>query len=191
MIETFRSLDFMLQTYWVLAIVASIAFAIQAVSTFIGFDADMEVDPSDVDSDFDTEGFHLVSVKTITSFILGFGWTGVLFWNDIQSPTLLCLLAVIVGIVFMLLIAYLLYLVLRLDRDNTFQIKDVIGLNADVYLTIPGDKDDTGKVTVSVNGSMHELEAVSADTITIPTGSKVKITGIVTGEVVLVEKLQQ
>lgn len=178
----------MLQVYWALAIIASVVFAIQAVMTFIGFDAETNLDvPDDVDSDFDVEGFHLVSVKTIVSFVLGFGWTGVLLWNDIENPFLLGFLALIVGLIFMSLIAWMLYLVLKLDRDNTFRIQKVVGLSADVYLTIPASKSNTGKIIVSLNGSMHELEAVTLSSEPIATGSRVKIIGVETGETVLVE----
>lgn len=192
MIETFRSLDLMLQTYWILALCASVVFVIQAIMTFVGLDADYDADlpdAPDANSDFDTDGFHLVSVKTIVSFVLGFGWTGVLLWNEITHPLVLGFVALLVGFVFMLLIAWLLYLVLKLDQDNTFRIQKVIGMNADVYLTIPADKAETGKIMVSLNGSMHELEALTADSTPIPTGGKVKIIGIEAGETVLVSAL--
>lgn len=192
MIETFRSLDLMLQIYWGLAVIASVIFAIQAVMTFMGLDADADVDvpdAPDANSDFDVDGFHLVSIKTVISFILGFGWTGVLLWNDIESPLLLGFIATIVGFLFMSLIAWLLYLVLKLDRDNTFHVQKVVGMNAEVYLTIPANKAETGKVMVSLNGSIHELEALTADSEVIPTGGKAKIIGVEAGETVLVTAL--
>jgi len=192
MMETFRSFDLMLQTYWILALCASVVFVIQGIMTFIGLDADYDADATDapdVDSDFDADGFHLVSVKTVVSFILGFGWTGVLLWDNITSPLLLGFIALVVGFLFMFMIAWLLYLVLKLDRDNTFKIQKVVGMNADVYLTIPANKAETGKITVSLNGSMHELEALTTDDAPIQTGGKVKIVGIETGVTVLVTAL--
>ena len=90
---------------------------------------------------------------------------------------------------FRFLIAWLLFLVLKLDRNNTFNLKNVVGKNADVYLTIPARKAETGKITISLNGSMHELEALTPDDAAIPTGGKVKIIGIEAGETVLVTAL--
>lgn len=190
MLETFQSYDLMLQVYWVLAVASSLIFAIQAIGTFMGFDADtdVDIDSPDVDDAFDSDGFHLVSVKTVVSFILGFSWTGVLFWNDFENPLWLGLLAVVVGMVFMSSIAYLLYLVMKLDRDNTFDVKKTVGLNAEVYLRIPAAKADTGKVMVSLFGSMHELTALTEGD-DISTGDKVRIVKVVEGETVLVEKL--
>lgn len=195
MFETFKSMDGMLQVYWILAAVSSIIFIIQAIMTFIGFDADSDVDmstapdqiPESGDAAFDAAGFHLVSVKSVICFILGFGWTGVLCWNYIPNRVLLGLLAVVVGLIFMSLIAFLLFQMMKLNRDNTFRVEQTIGLPADVYLRIPGNRKQTGKITVSLNGSTHELEAVS-DT-DIPTGAKVRIKEIVQGETVLVERI--
>jgi len=190
MLETFQSLDLMLQVYWVLAAVSSLVFAIQAIGVFTGFDADADVsniDTPDVDDAFDTDGFHLVSVKSVVSFILGFSWTGVLFWDDFENPLWLGLLSLAVGLVFMAIIAYLLYLVLKLDRDNTFKVEETVGLTAEVYLRIPAGRKETGKVIVSLNGSTHELDAYSEGD-EIPTGAKVKIVGVATGDTLIVEK---
>ncbi len=195
MFETFKSMDGMLQVYWALAAISSFIFIIQAIMTFIGFDADSDVDianapdeiPASGDADFDASGFHLFSVKTVICFILGFGWTGVLFWNSISNPILLGLLAAVVGLLFMSLIAFLLFQMMKLNKDNTFRIEQVIGLPADVYLRIPAGRKQSGKITVALNGSTHELEALS-DTA-IPTGSKVRIKEIIQAETVLVEPI--
>ena len=194
MLEVFKSFDTMLQAYWIMAAIASVIFIIQAIMTVVGFDADADADlvdaPEDVpsgggDAAFDADGFHLVSVKTIVCFILGFGWTGVLCWDFIPNRLLLALVATIVGLIFMATIAFLLYQVMKLNKDNTFRVEQVVGHNAEVYLRIPAARQDTGKVTVSLNGSMHELEALT-DGEALPTGAKVRITEKVDGETVIV-----
>lgn len=189
--ETFSTYPTMLQVFWAMALVSSLVFIIQTVMLFIGFDSDTDADfgADSAGEAFDASGFHLVSVKTIICFILGFGWTGVLFWNRFEDHLWLGLLAAVVGLAFMALIAWLLSLVMKLDRNNTFEIRQTIGLVADVYLRIPADKSDTGKVTVSVNGSMHELNAMSESDKAIATGSRVRVTGVIDGETVLVEEL--
>lgn len=196
MIETFQTLSTPLQIYWILALVSSVIFVIQAIMTFVGFDSDADIELADApdaipesgDADFDADGFHLISVKSVVSFILGFGWTGVLFWDSIESPFLLGLLAFVVGMIFMSLIAFLLFQIRKLDKDNTFRVEKVIGMNAEVYLRIPAARKDSGKINVSLHGSMHELEALT-DGEEIPTGGKVKILAKVDGETVIVEKL--
>lgn len=189
MLETFKTFDLMLQTYWVLAAVSSLVFIIQAISTFIGLGADTDADFSGGDTDFDVDGFHLISIKTVICFILGFGWTGVLFWDSISNRMLLGLLALIIGLVFMCVIALLLRWVMKLDKDNTFHISQAVGQTAEVYLHIPANRKETGKVIVSLNGSVHELEALNNSAEDIPTGSKVKIIDTVDNSILLVEKI--
>ena len=183
----------MLQAYWILAVVASVIFIIQAIMTFAGFDADSDISdtpdqvPESGGADFDADGFHLVSIKSIISFILGFGWTGVICWDLISSRVLLGAVSAIVGLIFMAAIAFLLFQVMKLNKDNTFHVEQVIGKTAEVYLRIPAARHESGKVTISHNGSVHELQAFTDDLDDIPTGAKAKITGVIDGETVLVE----
>lgn len=194
MVDTYLTLPLMLQVYWALAIFASVIFIIQAIMIFAGFDADTDMEvgagdslPESGGADFDADGFHLVSVKSIISFILGFGWTGVLCWDSISSPALLGFVSFLVGLLFMAAIAFLLFQVMKLNKDNTFRVEQTIGQPAEVYLRIPAGRKETGKITISVNGSIHELEALSDDEQ--PTGGKVRITEVVEGDTVLVTKL--
>lgn len=187
MLDTFKDLEFMQQLLWGLAAISSLVFVIQAIGVFIGFDADFDADAGE--TDFDAEGFHLVSVKSIVCFVLGFSWTGVIYYDRIESTFLLGLLCTVVGLIFMSLIAFALFQVRKLSKDNTFRTEQAVGQNADVYLRIPGLKSETGKVTVSVNGSMHELEAMTEDADEIPTGAKVLITGVLQSNIVLVSRI--
>lgn len=195
MLDTYLTLPFMLQVYWALAIIASVIFIIQAIMTFTGFDADTDVElgtpgealPESGGADFDADGFHLVSIKSIVSFILGFGWTGALCWDVISSPTLLAFVSFLVGSLFMTTIAFLLYQVMKLNKDNTFRIEQTIGQPAEVYLRIPAGRQESGKITISVNGSMHELEAMSDEEL--PTGAKVHILEVIEGHTVLVHAI--
>lgn len=185
MIETFKAMDTMLQVYWIAAILASAVFVVQAIGIFMGFDSDADFDGGD--ADFDVDGFHLVSVKTIVCFILGFGWTGVLLYDSIESLWLLNLLAFGVGLLFMLIIAFLMFQMMKLAQDNSFRIASTVGKTAEVYLRIPAAKADAGKITVSVEGSIHELEAVTKGDADIPTGSRVRIVEALDENVVVVE----
>lgn len=194
MLDTYLTLPPMLQVYWALAIIASVIFIIQAIMIFVGFDADTDVDFDSADSlpesggaDFDADGFHLVSVKSVISFILGFGWAGALFWDYISSPVLLGLVAFLIGLLFMATIAFLMFQIMKLNRDNTFRIEQTVGQAAEVYLRIPANRKDTGKITISVNGSMHELEALSDEEI--PTGAKVRVLEVIEGCTVLVKAI--
>ena len=169
-----RQMDVMEMIYWGTALVASVAFCIQTIMLFVGFDADADFSGGDVE--FDADGMNLVSVKTVVCFLLGFGWTGVIGYGITDNKNLLAGIAVGVGVAFMLLIALLLKQVLRLSKDNTFSTHHVIGATAEVYLRIPGGE-DAGKITVSHEGSLHELLAMAEGPIA--TGQKVKVVDVI------------
>ena len=88
--------------YWGTAIVASAVFLIQIVLLLLGFDTD--ADFSGGDAGFDVDGLSLVSVKTVACFLLGFGWTGVFCYPEIQNQWWLAVVAISVGSLFMLLV---------------------------------------------------------------------------------------
>lgn len=177
--------DSMELVYWGLAIAATVVFCIQAVMLFIGFDTD--ADFSGGDADFDADGLHLVSFKTVVCFILGFGWTGAFTYNMLENKAVVAVIALAAGVCFMMLIAFLLGQVLKLSKDNTFTTSKVVGITAEVYLRIPGG-DEPGKITVSHEGSTHELMAF-ADA-TIATGARVTITHVVSDDSVFVAPIE-
>ncbi|MDN5479417.1 MAG: serine protease, partial [Chryseobacterium sp.] len=48
----------------------------------------------------------------------------------------------------------------------------------EVYLTIPPDMSGKGKITISVNGTSHELPAMTEEKEKIPSGDSVRVTYI-------------
>lgn len=181
-IETFFENASALETlFWVIAIGSSVVFIIQAILMFVGFDSDSDF--SGGDTDFDADGMNLVSVKTVACFLIGFGWTGAIFYPHMESKVILSIIAAAVGVTFMFLIAFLLRQVLRLSVDGTFTTGQTVGKVGEVYLRIPGGS-EAGKVSVSHCGSVHELLAFSEEEI--ETGAKVRIVRAVDGGSVFV-----
>ena len=185
MIESFQSLGLAQQIFWCVGIVAGIVFIIQSILTFIGLDSDADAGFDGVEMDGVT-GFF--SFKNLINFLLGYGWGGVCLSNAVPSPVGLQLAAIGVGLAFVCLFLLVLRQVLRLGVDKTFHVEDAVGHTADVYLRIPAARGGSGKVQVSVNGSVHELEAMT-DGDAIPTGAKAKVVGTITSDSVLVERI--
>ena len=78
--------------------------------------------------------------------------------------------------------------ILKLSEDNSFKIENTINKTADVYLTIPESKSGKGKVQISVNGSFHELDAMTLSTEKIPSGAVIKVIAV-ENNILIVEKL--
>lgn len=172
--------------YWGIAILASLVFTIQTIMLFVGFDTDADFGGGDVA--FDVDGLALVSVKTVSCFLLGFGWSGVILAPFFENGWIVALISLGVGALFMLGAWILLKQVLTLSQDNTFHADKIVGYIADVYLRIPADADKSGKVMVSYEGSLHELQAFNASEEDIPTGAKVRIVEAIDDATVRVQR---
>lgn len=184
----YGAMPLLLQIFWGCAVVASLIFLVQMVLTLIGMDS------SDMDVDFDGAntmdlggGLNLFTIKNFIGFLVGFGWAGVCFYNSITSSILLILIAVIVGLLFVGIFVVIYKQTKKLEHNGAFQIDDVKGTTVSVYLRIPAQGSGKGKVQVSQNGSVHELDALT-DGEEIPSGAKVKVVEIVDNETVKVEK---
>ncbi|MDR2907516.1 MAG: serine protease [Bacteroidales bacterium] len=184
--EWFNALEPTLKMYWGIAIIASIIFVIQTVISLVGGDV---FDDADFDADGDAGGVsHFFSVRNLVNFLLGAGWGGVCFYHIILSKVLLMLVAVVIGIVFVLIFFGLIKILLQLQKDNSFHLSETLDQVADVYLSIPENKSGSGKIQISVRGSFHELDAITIGE-RIATGSKVRVIKIIDNHVVLVEKI--
>ena len=185
--DTFNQLDPWMQTYWVCAVVGSAIFVIQLVLTLVGMDS------SDMDVDFDGGdtmdlggGISLFSVRNFVNFIVGFGWSGICLAIAIPNKWLLCAVSVLVGVAFVLMFFYIKHQTKRLEHNGAFQIEDCVGKRVDVYLRIPGHDEGKGKVQVSLNGSVQEIDAMTHGEA-IASGQKVTVVEVVDGSCVLVE----
>ena len=171
--------------YWGIALISSLVFTIQTIMLFVGFDTDADFSGGDVA--FDVDGLALVSVKTVACFLLGFGWSGVILAPLFENAWGVALISLGIGALFMFGAWILLKQVLTLSQDNTFHADKIVGYTADVYLRIPADADKSGKIMVSYEGSLHELQAFNAGAEEIPTGAKVHIVEAIDDATVRVE----
>lgn len=185
--EWFNSLEPLLKGFWIIAFVASLIFVIQTILTFVGMDSHVNVD-GDIGHGDMGGPFQLFTFRNLINFLLGFSWTGVCLYHSIGSKTLLNLLALLIGCLFVLLFFLMIKQILKLAKDNTFQMSDIVGLTANVYLRIPAEKSGCGKIQVSAKGSIHEIEAMTEGE-EIPTGRKVKVIQLINNQTVLVYKL--
>jgi len=184
--EWFNSLDLTLRIYWGVAIVATVIFVIQTIMSLVGGDV---FDDVDFDADSHSGGVsHFFSVRNLVNFLLGAGWGGICFYGIISSKVLLMVVAVLSGIIFVLIFFGLIKILLKLSDDNSFRLAETLDKTADVYLPIPENKSGKGKIQISVRGSFHEIDALTAGE-KISTGEKVRVVEIIDSQAVLVEKI--
>lgn len=187
--EFLESLDPQLRLFWYIAIPVSLIFVIQTILTFVGAGGG---DGIEADFDGDLDGaeapFQMFSFRNLINFLLGFSWTGISFYKLIPNLTILILISLAVGFAFVYFFFIIIKQIQKLGEDNTFRLEKTLGKIADVYLAIPGRMQGKGKVMVSLNGSVRELDAMTEQD-KIETNATVKIKRVESGNILIVEKL--
>lgn len=201
MITWWTSLSLFLKILWGITLAASLIFIIQSIMTFIGADAgDGGIDGDfDASGDFDVTadstadaseigtGTSLLTFRNFVNFFLGFGWTAVLFANEIESRGLLMLLSIAVGVLLVFLVMYLFKWLSSMQQSGTINVfTSAVGCQGKVYLTIPAERKGEGKVQITINNSVREYDALT-DGEELPTGSTIKVTEAIDAHTLLVE----
>lgn len=190
MLSFLENMSTLQQSFWVLAVVVSLIFFVQTLLTVMGGDAGDGLDfDIDADADFDSvdSPFSLFSFRNLINFLLGFSWTGVAFFNEVENKTLLIFIAFAVGVIFLIAFFFIIQQILKLSEDNTFNIENLKGKTGEVYLNIPANASGKGKVLISLKGSTHELSAISKGGA-IASASIVKVVDI-EDKILVVEKI--
>ena len=191
MIEFFNALLPLQKFFWTIACCASLVFIIQTVMTFIGLGTDADVDAGPMDSSVDSmeDGSlsGVFSFRNLINFLLGYGWAGVLLFDDIEKGWLLQLISIVVGVAFVLAFVFMFRQGMKLSHDGSFKMQEAVGLKADVYLRIPAARSGRGKVQVSVKGSVHEIDAMTDNDTEIATGGQVQIVDVLGDDLLLVK----
>jgi hypothetical protein len=187
--EILDNLAPLLRTFWFIAIPSSLIFIVQTISTFTGADAYDGVG-ADFDSNLDgTDApFQLFSFQNLINFLLGFSWGGISFYGSVSSPMLLIVLSLVIGLAFVGVFFIIIQQIRKLAEDNSFKIDHTLNKTAEVYLSIPEGKKGTGKIMISIGGSVHVLDAIT-EYERIETGSVVRVTRVGDNNFLTVEKV--
>jgi hypothetical protein len=202
--------------FWSLAIPFTVLFIIQMIMLAVGIDnggdaeggfgdvdgdfGEVDTDIGDVDGDFDTDidgdtsmkiplNFRLFTMRNLIIFGTIFSWAGIVGVKNDYSKVKTLIFAFSLAFVVVLIISTIFNLLLRATQSGTMDIRNAIGKEGDVYLTIPMKGKGEGKVQVIIQGSLRELEAVSINT-EIKTGLKVKIIDVDESGRLVVESLK-
>ena len=133
-------------------------------------------------------GFKLVTMQGIIAFFCLFGWTGLLFLKGGLPIWAASILAFICGFAGMFLMGLALWGMQKIQSDGTLNIRFALGQSGEVYIPIPGKREQPGKVMVKVQDQLMEFEAVTDEEEKIPTGTQVTVIGITKGTTLIVTK---
>ena len=123
-------------------------------------------------------GLDLFSTRSITAGLAFFGVTGAAAARAEWRPGLAAFVAVVAGLAAMLVVAWIMSQLLRLEDDGTVRVERAVGAPATVYLAIPGSRGGAGKITLTLQGRTVEYQAVTAGA-PLPTGAPVVVVDVV------------
>ena len=184
----FANIDANLKVYWCIASGASIIFIIEAIITFIRPGSGSAEASQDNASEKAELPLRLLSFRTLFHFLLGFGWTGVLLYDEIESRLIVAAIASLVGIAFIILLYFATRSLMKPDKGLSFSITEAGVNTGEVYTAIPPNREGKGRVLVNVKGAARELQAITFGDERIEAGKFVTIVGV-ENSILIVEPL--
>lgn len=174
---------------WIIAVPSSVLTVAQAILEILGA-GDSGHDLSDMDTELgghDAGGMHLFSFKGVVIFFTAFSWVGIVAVNSGLGVAIASVLGLAAGVVFMVLFAWIFYLLTRMTEVGNTDLNNAILQRGETYLRIPEKRSGYGKVMVKIQGSLRELRAVTDDD-EIPTGTPIRVVDVIDTETVLVTR---
>ena len=215
--EGFSSLD---KVFAVCALIGGGLFLIRLVLMLVGggvdadgVDADIDIDMDmdmdmdmdvDVDVDVDVDGdmdggdfeggdsdisFRLLSFQGVTAFFMMFGLVGLALSYQSKVPHGFAIAgAIIAGLGTVWVMNCIFKAMSGLQSSGTIKMKNAIGKQGTVYLHIPDT--GTGKARVSIQNQLKVYDAMSEGDQEIDTGERIQVVSIVSGNVLVVRKVE-
>lgn len=180
------------------ALASTTVLVIQIIMLIIGFTAgslgDVDGFDGDVDADGDGivdggEGVGMFTLKGVVAFFSIGGWVGLAMDMADIHPAITVLVALVAGALALIGVGFLYKGLYKLQSNGNVTMNNAIGKTAEVYLTIPANGENTGKVSVTVQERFIEAEARTMGE-SIPTGTLVKVVDVI-NDVLIVEPLNK
>lgn len=139
----------------------------------------------DLDFDADAGGADvgLLSIKSGIGFFLGFGWGGVLARGMELGLGASIAVALFTGLLMFLIIGISMRFIMSLKSDGTLNYETLKGMSGTVYISIPGNRQRGGQVTVAHPSQLLYLPAIQEGEATLPSGTPVEVVSVTAGVV--------
>ncbi|MFM2091416.1 MAG: hypothetical protein RLZZ127_1905 [Planctomycetota bacterium] len=189
--EWWTTLDLARQVFLLIALVSTLVVAVQMVLQLVGFaGADMHMgDLGSGDAAEHSAGVGFISVRTVTAFAAGFGWTGFTALGLGAPMWLAVVIATAVGGVLMMTLVWMMRGMLRLNSSGTLDYANAVGHVGTTYVTIPANRTGFGQIEIQVQGRLCTVQAVTRAASPLAPGTPVKVTELLDRTILVVEPL--
>jgi len=190
--EWFSALTSFEKFYWIIAGISSTIFVFVLITTFLVGDAD-GVD-GDVDAEIESDtgiDFQFFTFKNLVAFFTIFSWAGISCIDAGYGKGVTILVSTIAGLIMMFIMGALIYYINKLVSSGTLKLENAIGNVGEVYLTIGANRSKIGKVHVTIQGALRELDALADSEETLKTGTVIKVIEVTGTGILIVQPLNQ
>ena len=118
-----------------------------------------------------SQGLRMLSLRGIVAFMAVSGWTGISLLDLGAAPGLAVAGAAAAGFLAMLLVAWFMKMMTKLQQDGAIDLQNAVGLTGEVY--IPITPEQKGKITLLLQERLCELDAAGDEPM--KTGQRVKV----------------
>jgi hypothetical protein len=121
----------------------------------------------------------ILTLRSLVAAVTFFGLGGLAAsGGGERGPFLSLAVAFAAGLGALFLVGSIMRALHKLKAEGTIRYDRAVGSTGTVYLTVPGNRKGTGKVTVTMQNRTMELHAVTAAS-DLPTGTKVVVLSVV------------
>ena len=186
------------------AIPMSVVMILQLILMIIGVgfdsDTDGDVDDAAIDINDDTSPqeasncgnasvLRIFTIRGIVAFFALGGWAGLAALTAGLHWIWAVQISLFVGVCALLLAAIVIRLALNMQTSGNLNINNAISQTADVYIRIPSQRSEKGKVTMLLQERFVELDAVTDSDTDLMPNSKVEVLAIVDEDCLVVSPL--
>ena len=189
----FLNLDIYQSIFWFCALLGSGFFVLNTLASFFsGIDTGVDIASHQVSHEGvggTDSAFQLISLTSLTGFIMMFGWMGLASYDQMNLGVALALpIALISGAATMYITAWIFRSAKRLTSPGSvFDVHQTIGKTATVYAKIPAH--GKGQIQIVVADLTHEIDALSEDHSEIESTSSVTVVAVIDQSTVIVKPI--
>ncbi|MXX61044.1 MAG: hypothetical protein F4112_14730 [Holophagales bacterium] len=175
------SLEGAYRVFYALGIVSALALLVQVILTVFGLD--------DLFDAADGDGVSLLSLRTVSGFLAGFGWTGVVMMRAGYSTLAASIGGTVVGLLFAGLLFLIMRVMMGLRHSGTIDYRNAVGVAGKVYAPIGASLEKPGQVEVLVQGRLRTVAAMTRHDQDLPTLARIRVVDLLDQNTLLVAPL--
>ncbi len=187
--DFFADMSTLQVVFWITALIGSTVFLALFALSMLGADSEADMDTDTEIGADDGIGIQFFTFKNTMAFFTLFGWTGIACLDNGFSAGAATTIAFMAGLAMMTLMAFLFLWISKLAESGTLKIENAVGNIGEVYLSIGANRSRIGKISIDVQGSKRELSALTDEKEDLKQGEVIRVTAVVSGEILLIERL--